>query len=166
MSEEKTAAAALATMNHALYHEAARRANSWMNLVLQFNERFGVVEADVDEVLEKGMGFGHVSPEVIALGRRLVEEEHAELMKGLDERDILAVTDGIVDSIYVLIGLATRLGIPMNHMFFEAHCSNLTKLGSDGKPILRDDGKVMKSEYFHPPKFDLVFEQFVSSMRY
>ena len=59
--------------------------------------------------------------------------------------------DGITDLLYVVVGTAVTFGIPMTAAFERVHMSNLSKLGADGKPVYREDGKVMKGPNFMPP---------------
>ena len=54
------------------------------------------------------------------------------------------------DLLYVVYGCADVLGIPMDECFAEVHRSNMSKLDKDGKPVLREDGKILKSELYTP----------------
>lgn len=70
-------------------------------------------------------------------------EEHAMSMVG--------IADAIGDLIYVLIGFCLETGIPIHAVLRSIQASNLSKLGADGKPIVREDGKVLKGPgYFKP----------------
>lgn len=57
----------------------------------------------------------------------------------------------LADLQYVLSGFAVTLGLPLEEAFLRVHRSNLSKLGLDGKPIYREDGKVLKSPNYQPP---------------
>jgi predicted HAD superfamily Cof-like phosphohydrolase len=81
----------------------------------------------------------------------LIEEEAAEFRESLDTDDIVEVADAIGDLLYVVYGAALTFGIPVAEVFAEVHRSNMTKLGDDGEPIFRHDGKVMKGPHFSPP---------------
>lgn len=81
----------------------------------------------------------------------LVEEEAAELRAALEAGDIVEVADAIADLLYVVHGAAITLGIPVAAVFTEVHRSNMTKLGDDGEPVYRADGKVIKGPNFSPP---------------
>jgi len=61
------------------------------------------------------------------------------------------VADALADLVYVIYGMALELGIPLDDVLEEVHRSNLSKLGEDGKPIYREDGKVMKGPNFFEP---------------
>lgn len=66
-------------------------------------------------------------------------------------RDIVEVADALADLTYVVYGMALEAGISLPAVLAEVQASNMSKLGSDGKPIYRDDGKVLKGPGFFPP---------------
>ena len=71
----------------------------------------------------------------------------------LDEgaRDTVEVADALADLTYVVYGMALEAGINLPAVLQEVQASNMSKLGPDGKPIYREDGKVLKGEGFFPP---------------
>lgn len=65
--------------------------------------------------------------------------------------DIVETADALGDMDYVINGFAHVAGIPHDDVVDEIHDSNMSKLGADGKPILREDGKILKGpDYFRP----------------
>ena len=78
----------------------------------------------------------------------LIEEELDELQLGIDNQDIVEVADALTDLIY---GAGQAFGIDLDECFQEVHCSNMSKLGEDGRVIKREDGKVMKPNTYFPP---------------
>ncbi len=75
--------------------------------------------------------------------------------------DLANVGDAIIDCMYILIGTAIEFGLSdkLTAMFDEVHKSNMSKLGEDGKPIYREDGKVMKGpNYKEPNLIDIVYD--------
>lgn len=111
--------------------------------VKEFHEAFGLA---VDE---------KKSHELLMLRFNLMDEEHNEVanaLADLDEakthEDILeakmALTKELADVLYVVLGTGVSLGLPLGAVFDEVHASNMSKLGDDGKPVLREDGKVLK----------------------
>jgi len=94
----------------------------------------------------------------VALGRRLVEEELDEKDEALtlkNDHDIrVALFDAGLDTLYFAYGNMLREGFTVKQIlegFAEVHRSNMSKLGEDGKPIYREDGKVLKGpNYFKP----------------
>lgn len=85
------------------------------------------------------------------LRMKLVTEELSELKRAHMEEDIVEVADAIADLIYVACGMAVAYGIPLNEVWEEVQESNMRKVGKDGKPIYREDGKVLKPEGWEPP---------------
>lgn len=85
------------------------------------------------------------------LRKRLLKEEFDEYIKAEEDNDLVEVADALGDMLYIIYGTAVSYGIPINEVFEEIHNSNLSKLGEDGLPIRRDDGKVLKGpNYFRP----------------
>ena len=82
----------------------------------------------------------------------LILEEYKELEEAQTEEDLVGVADALSDILYVVYGAAHAYGIPIDECFDEVHNSNMSKLGEDGKPIYRDDGKILKGPYFYEPK--------------
>lgn len=93
---------------------------------------------------------GFTSPSDVRLRLRLVREEHIELIEAHDAGDIVEVADAIADMIYVLCGMAVTYGIPLNEVWHAVNRANFDKLGEDGKPIYRADGKVAKPAGWRP----------------
>ena len=66
-------------------------------------------------------------------------------------RDTVEAADALADLIYVIYGMALEMGIDLAKVLAEVQRSNMSKLGEDGKPIYREDGKVLKGPgYFRP----------------
>ena len=90
-------------------------------------------------------------------------EEFYELITALNNDDLVELADGMADLIVVVCGTALSYGIPLDEVFAEVHLSNMSKLGEDGKPIYREDGKVLKGPYYHPPDIQGVLDATASS---
>lgn len=68
-----------------------------------------------------------------------------------------ALLKELCDLQYVLSGFAVTFGLPFDEAFKRVHESNMSKLGPDGKPVYREDGKVLKGpNYKKPDLSDLV----------
>ena len=81
----------------------------------------------------------------------LIKEELQELTDAMHNKDLLEVADALTDILYVTYGAGHAFGIDLDKCFEEVQNSNMSKLGSDGKPIYNDKGKVMKGpNYFKP----------------
>jgi len=81
----------------------------------------------------------------------LIREELSELEEAIEKKDIKEVADALTDILYVTYGAGHAFGINLDKCFEEVQNSNMSKLGSDGKPIYNESGKVMKGpDYFKP----------------
>ena len=122
--------------------------------VQQFHEAFGVAVADAP--------IGAVSAELRALRIKLLEEELEEYKLSSAAGDIVAVADALTDLAYVLFGTYVTHGLQdsADALFDEVHRSNMSKLDQDGRPIYREDGKVLKSAQFSEPDLGAVLAQF------
>jgi predicted HAD superfamily Cof-like phosphohydrolase len=91
------------------------------------------------------------SEKITSLRYDLISEELSELKEAVDKKDIKEVADALTDILYVTYGAGHAFGINLDKCFEEVQKSNMSKLGSDGKPIYNDKGKVMKGpNYFKP----------------
>jgi len=91
---------------------------------------------------------------------RLLQEELNELTLALDQRDIVGVLDALTDLQYVLDGAYLSLGYHRlkDQALIEVHRSNLSKLDHNGKPIYREDGKILKGMDYSPPDLKKIIE--------
>ena len=83
----------------------------------------------------------------------LMDEENKEYLEAIKNNDIIEVADALGDMLYILCGTIITHGMQhvIDQVFEEIQSSNMSKLGSDGKPIYREDGKVLKGpNYFRP----------------
>ncbi len=87
------------------------------------------------------------------LRQKLLQEEVLELHVAWSNDDIVEVADAITDCLYILFGTAIEFGLQdkLEALFDEVHGSNMSKLNEYGKPIYRNDGKVLKSENYYKP---------------
>jgi predicted HAD superfamily Cof-like phosphohydrolase len=97
------------------------------------------------------------SPELAKLRLELIREEVEELNVGIEGMDIVEIADALTDILYVVYGAGHAFGIDLDECYHEVHRSNMSKLGADGKPLYREDGKVLKGpNYFHPNLKDIL----------
>ncbi len=88
----------------------------------------------------------------------LLEEEVGEFVAASGRGDLVGIADALADIVYVAYGTALTYGIDLDAVLQEVHRSNMSKLGSDGKPLIRSDGKVLKSERYFPPDIESVLQ--------
>jgi predicted HAD superfamily Cof-like phosphohydrolase len=89
----------------------------------------------------------------IELRFRLMEEENREYFEAAQRGDLVEVADALGDMLYILCGTILEHGMQnkIEEVFEEIQRSNMSKLGADGKPLYREDGKVLKGpDYFKP----------------
>ena len=102
------------------------------------------------------------SAETMELRVDLIEEEVGELNEAIFDAsgDLVEVADALADILYVVYGAGHAFGIDLDKCFSEVHRSNMSKLGEDGKPIYREDGKVLKGESFSEPNLkEVLYDQ-------
>lgn len=118
------------------------------------------------ELFHNSFGLG-VSKEVRAnLGEaknllrfNLMDEENREYLEAANNNDLVEVADALGDMLYILCGTILEHGMQykIEEVFEEIQRSNMSKLGDDGKPIYREDGKVLKGpNYFKPNIVDIL----------
>lgn len=99
------------------------------------------------------------------LRQDLMTEELNELCNAIDAKDMVGIVDGLCDLLYVVYGTAWEFGVAelLKEAFAEVHRSNMSKLGQDGKPIYREDGKVLKGPNFTPPNLITIIQKYSDS---
>jgi predicted HAD superfamily Cof-like phosphohydrolase len=121
-------------------------------LVKEFHEAFGHKVAPAEIKLED-----------LNLRQKLLWEEFLEVLEairqwskdGTDNKSYrLALLKEICDLQYVLSGLAVELGLDVEKAFHRVHKSNMSKLDDHGKPVYREDGKVLKSKNYKAPNLE------------
>ena len=94
---------------------------------------------------------GFPSTKITQLRYNLIKEELNELKVAIDQNNLKEVADALTDILYVTYGAGHAFGINLDACFNEVQSSNMSKLGSDGKPIYNEHGKVLKGpNYFKP----------------
>lgn len=116
-----------------------------ISLVKKFHEAYGLTVEEHPTV--------DLPHEIIHLRHKLMEEETKEYFEAAKKKDIVEVADALGDMLYILCGTIISHGCQhlFDEIFTEIHRSNMSKLDSKGKPIYREDGKVLKGPNFTPP---------------
>ncbi|MGH8901959.1 MAG: MazG nucleotide pyrophosphohydrolase domain-containing protein [Egibacteraceae bacterium] len=81
----------------------------------------------------------------------LLQEELDEFVAAVAARDLVGIADALADIVYVTYGTAVTYGIDLDLVLGEVHRANMSKLEGDGRPLKREDGKVIKSDRYSPP---------------
>ncbi len=90
----------------------------------------------------------------------LMKEENEEYLDAVQNNDLVEIADALGDMMYILCGTIIEHGLQhkIEAVFDEIQRSNMSKLGEDGKPIYREDGKVMKGPNYFKPNFEEILK--------
>ena len=113
--------------------------------VRAFHDAFGIPNASAP--------VGAIGDRDTLLRYKLIREENEEYLEAALRGDLVEVADALGDLLYILCGTLLKHGLEdkIHEVFREIQRSNMSKLGAEGKPICREDGKVMKGPaYFKP----------------
>ena len=91
----------------------------------------------------------------------LMDEENREYLEAANAGDIIEVADALGDMLYILCGTILEHGMQykIEEVFEEIQKSNMSKLGADGKPVHRQDGKVLKGPNYFKPDIRSIMER-------
>jgi predicted HAD superfamily Cof-like phosphohydrolase len=120
--------------------------------VALFHESFGL---GISECPKADLG-----PNKNNLRFNLMDEENKEYLEAAQKNDLVEVADALGDMLYILCGTILEHGMQhkIEEVFEEIQRSNMSKLGTDGRPIYREDGKVMKGPQYFKPKIKEILE--------
>ena len=126
---------------------------SIIDKVKEFHEVFGLGYHD--------QPVARLDDKIIALRHKLMAEENDEYLEAASDGDLTLVADALGDKLYILCGTIIAHGLQHKivEVFEEIHRSNMSKLDQDGKPIYREDGKIMKSNLYFLPDIDAVLSR-------
>lgn len=123
-----------------------------LDAVKKFHSSFGlgISETPIAELGES----------VKLLRYNLMKEENEEYLDAVQKNDIVEIADALGDMLYILCGTIIEHGLQykIEDVFNEIQRSNMSKLGADGKPLYREDGKVMKGPDYFKPDFRHLLE--------
>ncbi len=91
----------------------------------------------------------------------LIKEENEEYLEACKNNDIIEIADALGDQLYILFGTILKHGLEhkIEEVYDEIHRSNMSKLDENGKPIYREDGKVLKSNLYFKPNIKKILDQ-------
>jgi len=119
-----------------------------INAVKEFHIAFGLGVSEVKR--------GNLGEQKNLLRFNLMKEENEEYLEAVQNNDEIEIADALGDMLYILCGTILEHGLQhkIEEVFDEIQRSNMSKLGEDGKPIYREDGKVMKGPNYFKPNFE------------
>ena len=131
-----------------------------INCVKLFHESFGL---GVSEEMKADLGEAKNT-----LRFNLMDEENNEYLEAATNNDMIEVADALGDMLYILCGTILEHGMQykIEEVFNEIQRSNMSKLGEDGKPIYREDGKVLKGPNYFKPNINLYHRKFNTLFSY
>jgi predicted HAD superfamily Cof-like phosphohydrolase len=91
----------------------------------------------------------------------LIKEENEEYLEACKNNDIIEIADALGDQLYILFGTILKHGLEhkIEEVYDEIHRSNMSKLDENGRPIYREDGKVLKSNLYFKPNIKKILDQ-------
>ena len=124
-----------------------------IDAVYQFHKAFGL------GIMETPTA--NVGTERNRLRFNLMKEENEEYFEAAQNNDLVEVADALGDMLYILCGTIIEHGMQdkIEEVFNEIQRSNMSKLGADGKPIFREDGKVLKGPDYFKPNIRAILER-------
>jgi len=97
----------------------------------------------------------------VELRFNLMKEENEEYLEAAKNNDLVEIADALGDQLYILCGTILKHGLQdkIVEVFEEIQRSNMSKLDENGKPIYREDGKVMKSSLYYRPNIQSILDK-------
>lgn len=117
--------------------------DSMYDKVLEFHTKFG---------LDAPNKVSYLSPKTAKLRKKLIEEEAKEVRDAIDEGKLTDIAKELADLLYVTYGTAVSMGIDIEWVFNLVHKSNMSKIDKNGKPLIREDGKILKGPDYYEPE--------------
>lgn len=123
-----------------------------INAVKEFHIAFGLGVSEVKK--------GDLGEQNNLLRYNLMKEENEEYLEAVQNNDEIEIADALGDMLYILCGTILEHGLhhKIEDVFNEIQRSNMSKLGEDGKPIYREDGKVLKGPNYFKPNFEEILK--------
>jgi predicted HAD superfamily Cof-like phosphohydrolase len=92
---------------------------------------------------------------------KLMKEENDEYLEAAKNEDLIEIADALGDQLYILCGTILAHGMQhiIEEVFDEIHRSNMSKLGADGKPVYREDGKIIKGPNYEKPELKHILKK-------
>lgn len=119
--------------------------------VEEFHEVFQIGNADEIKLIDE---------KDYTLRYNLLKEENEEYLEACKKGDIIEIADALGDQLYILFGTILKHGLQhkIEEVYDEIHRSNMSKLDENGKPIFREDGKILKSSLYFKPEIHKIIE--------
>lgn len=115
-----------------------------LNKVAEFHKAFGQKDGKWPQLIPNAE---------YDLRHSLMKEENDEYLEACYNKSLVEIADALGDQLYILCGTILKHGMQhiIEEVFNEIHSSNMSKLDDNGKPVLREDGKILKGKGFFRP---------------
>jgi predicted HAD superfamily Cof-like phosphohydrolase len=123
-----------------------------IDCVRAFHDSFGIANQNAPQ--------GQLDEATVRLRHSLMAEETEEYLEAALAADAVEIADALGDQLYILCGTILSHGMQhiIEEVFMEIQASNMSKLGADGQPIYREDGKVLKGPNYFKPNIAAILE--------
>ncbi|MBC7863434.1 MAG: nucleoside triphosphate pyrophosphohydrolase family protein [Bacteroidia bacterium] len=123
-----------------------------INSVAEFHDIFLIGNAEKP---------GLINERDYTLRFNLIKEENEEYLEACKKGDLVEIADALGDQLYILFGTILKHGLQhkIEEVYDEIHRSNMSKLDEQGKPIFREDGKILKSNLYFRPSLKQIIEK-------
>ena len=103
----------------------------------------------------------NVGKSTYTLRYNLMKEENDEYLEACENNDLVEIADALGDQLYILCGTILKHGLQhkIEAVFEEIQKSNMSKLDTEGNPIFRDDGKILKGENYFKPNIKSILDK-------
>jgi len=124
-----------------------------IDAVKEFNKAFKIQYSESQEA--------NLDESTVDLRYRLMQEENNEYLEAAKNKDLVEIADALGDKLYILCGtiLAHGLQDKIVEVFDEIQRSNMSKLSTDGSPVIRDDGKILKGPNYFKPNIKKILDK-------
>ena len=124
-----------------------------LNSVAEFHNAFRIAMTDEPTI--------DLPSDIVKLRFNLMKEENEEYLEAVENNEMIEVADALGDMLYILCGTILSHGMQhkIQEVFEEIQRSNMSKLGEDGQPIYREDGKVLKGPNYFKPNIKDILEK-------
>jgi len=124
----------------------------YIKLVGEFHTVFDQTDSDNPKLVSQAVG---------KLRHSLLAEENDEYLEAVENDDLIGIADALGDQLYIIYGTILKHGLQhmIEDVFKEIHRSNMSKLGEDGRPVYRTDGKILKGPSYFRPDIKSIFEK-------
>ena len=123
-----------------------------LNAVKQFHETYEIGHSEIPKA--------DLGESKNMLRYNLMKEENEEYLEAVQNNDLVEIADALGDMMYILCGTIIEHGLQdkIEAVFDEIQRSNMSKLGENGEPMYREDGKVIKGPNYFKPNFAAILK--------